>query len=65
MIYLDCNYLLKYFDSEIDVLWGQFNREDVYLVRGLAKYSLRVEDYYYDLDLAGEKGKKALQQIRQ
>ena len=37
MVLSDCNYLLKYFldSKKIDVLWGAFNKEDVYFGSGL------------------------------
>lgn len=61
LVMQDCNLLLASLElnSTMNFLWGSLNYDEVYFMRGMAKYYLNMP-YHDDLEKAGEKGKQFL-----
>lgn len=65
LVMQDCNLLFASLElnSTINFLWGSLTYEEVYFMRGVAKYYLNMP-YRDDLNNAGEKGQQFLSEIK-
>lgn len=59
----DCKLLFNYFNSNIELLYGEITKEQVYFVRGLAKIHFGDSSHKEDFILSGEYGRKMLNDI--